>query len=255
MIVTDLDKTLLRSDSYISEYTIEVLKRCQAKGIKIVFATARSSQAAARILGQFMPDIFVGYGGALVLADEKVVHRSDILAEISNQLIRESLNTPEVLFIFASNELISFTSDVKALAEKDSSHYRYADFSKECNHRYLKISLNSASQDAVERIAANYPMLDMLRFTGEDLYRFANRDATKWSALMAIAKHYNIGTDTFVAFGDDINDLEMIANCGIGVAVENAIDEVKAVAKYVCDTNDSDGVAKWIAEHFIVTGV
>jgi len=49
----------------------------------------------------------------------------------------------------------------------------------------------------------------------------------------------------------DINDLEIISCCGIGIAVENAIDEVKAVAKYVCDIYCSDGVAKWIAEHII----
>ena len=54
-----------------------------------------------------------------------------------------------------------------------------------------------------------------------------------------------------VAFGDDINDLEMVKNCGIGVAVENAIDDVKAAAKYICGTNDNDGVAKWLEEHIL----
>ena len=51
-----------------------------------------------------------------------------------------------------------------------------------------------------------------------------------------------------VAFGDDYNNFEMKIDCGIGVAMGNAVDEVKAVADYVCDTNDNDEVAKLFEE-------
>jgi len=251
MIVTDLDNTLLRSDKSISEHTIAVLKECQTKGIKVVFATARSTQSAARLLEQFTPDIFVGYGGALVSAGEKVIQRFDISAEISNQLIKDCLDTPEISSILAINESIALTTSLEILAEKDSAHYQYTDSLIEYNYRYLKISLNATSQAAVEKIAADYPMLDMLRYTGEDLYRFANRDAVKWNAVTAIARHYNVSTNTLIAFGDDINDLEMLAKCGTGVAVENAIDEVRAVAGYICGSNDNDGVANWLEEHIL----
>ena len=45
--------------------------------------------------------------------------------------------------------------------------------------------------------------------------------------------------------------VEMLRECGIGVAVANAIDEAKAAADFVCDTNDYDGVAKWIMENIL----
>ena len=54
-----------------------------------------------------------------------------------------------------------------------------------------------------------------------------------------------------VAFGDDYNDIEMLRDCGIGVAVANAIPEVKTAADYICDTNDNDGVAKWLEERVL----
>lgn len=53
------------------------------------------------------------------------------------------------------------------------------------------------------------------------------------------------------AFGDDMNDLEMVRNCGIGVAVRNAVEEVKRSADYICGSNDDDGVAKWIEEFIL----
>ena len=55
-----------------------------------------------------------------------------------------------------------------------------------------------------------------------------------------------VDINSFVAFGDDVNDIDMVQRCGIGVAVSNAIDAVKEVADYICDSNDDDGVAKWI---------
>jgi hydroxymethylpyrimidine pyrophosphatase-like HAD family hydrolase len=52
-----------------------------------------------------------------------------------------------------------------------------------------------------------------------------------------------------VAFGDDLNDIDMLNHAGVSVAMGNALDEVKAVADYVCDTNDNDGLAKWLEEN------
>ena len=53
------------------------------------------------------------------------------------------------------------------------------------------------------------------------------------------------------AFGDDYNDVEMLRECGIGVAVANAIDEAKAAADYICGDCDDDGTARWLEEHVL----
>ncbi|MCL2815898.1 MAG: HAD family hydrolase [Oscillospiraceae bacterium] len=251
MIVTDLDNTLLRSDKSISDYTVSILSSCQAKDIKVVFATARSTQASSKFFEMFTPDIFIGYGGALAYANEKVINRFDISADISFQLINDCLKEPEITSILAINESAAFTNRLDTL-DSESSHYKYTDFTVKNNQSYLKISLRAANPGIVERIALNYPMCDMLRYTGEDLYRFANRSAVKWNAVNAVADYYNINTDMIAAFGDDINDLEMLKHCGIGIAVANAVDEVKAVADYICDTNDNDGAAKWLEEKILI---
>lgn len=68
---------------------------------------------------------------------------------------------------------------------------------------------------------------------------------------MAIANEFNIDKSEIVAFGDDMNDKEMLVSMGSGVAMGNAIEEVKVIADYICDTNDNDGVAKWLDENII----
>lgn len=251
MIITDLDQTLLHSEKFISDYSISVLEKCQKKGMKIVFATARSKQASARFLAQFQPDIFIGSGGAVVTVGEKTICQFGIPAEIAYPLIQECLHTPTISAVLAVNESVARTNKLSVLQEKDSSHYQYYDFAKNDNSYYLKISVVADCPDAVEQIAAHFPMCDMLRYTGEDLYCFSNRNALKWNAVQVVAQYYALSTDSFIAFGDDKNDLEMIQNCGVGVAVGNAIDEVKVVADFVCDTNDNDGVAKWLEKHVL----
>lgn len=251
VIVLDLDQTLLRTDKTISDYSIDILTRCREMGKKIVYATARSTQASSKFFERFIPDVFVGYGGALVLVDNKIIYRFDISADISSQIIKECLAVPQISSILAVNESVALTNNIDVLAGKCTSHYTYTDSLLDYNYPYLKISVLSTSQVAVERIAAHYPMCDMLRYTNENLYRFANRDALKWNALKIIAEYYQLSTTMFVAFGDDINDLEMVEKCGIGISVANAIDEVKNVADYICETNDNDGVAKWLQENVL----
>ena len=53
------------------------------------------------------------------------------------------------------------------------------------------------------------------------------------------------------AFGDDFNDIEILRNCGIGVAVANECEVAKSAADYVCGSNDEDGVARWIEKNMI----
>lgn len=69
---------------------------------------------------------------------------------------------------------------------------------------------------------------------------------SKWEALHDIARDEEIEPSEIAAIGDDTNDTEMIARAGIGIAMANAVEEVKAVADFVTDSNDDDGVARAI---------
>ncbi|WP_419151931.1 HAD-IIB family hydrolase [Aeribacillus alveayuensis] len=66
--------------------------------------------------------------------------------------------------------------------------------------------------------------------------------------LQKIASYYNIPQERIIAFGDEDNDLEMLQYAGLGVAMGNAIPEVKAAANYVTKTNEEDGVALFLQE-------
>jgi hydroxymethylpyrimidine pyrophosphatase-like HAD family hydrolase len=66
------------------------------------------------------------------------------------------------------------------------------------------------------------------------------------NGISFVTQRLKINTEHVLAFGDDHNDLEMLENCGIGVAVSNGIKPARRAANFICECNDDDGVAKWI---------
>ena len=75
--------------------------------------------------------------------------------------------------------------------------------------------------------------------------------ATKSKAVAALARQWGISQSEIVAFGDHLNDIDMLTYAGIGVATSGALDEAKAAADYVCGSCDEDGVAQWIEENIL----
>lgn len=78
------------------------------------------------------------------------------------------------------------------------------------------------------------------------LMQIMNKSVTKWNGVKAMLEICGCSAEETVYFGDDYDDVESIKMCGVGVAVSNAIDEVKAVADYIAESNDDDGVAKFV---------
>ena len=77
----------------------------------------------------------------------------------------------------------------------------------------------------------------------------APHGVSKWTGVCHVAETWNISADEICAVGDDVNDIPMIQAAGLGIAMDNALDEVKAVADRIAPTNDDDGlvqVVDWV---------
>ena len=241
MIVTDLDGTLLRKDETISEYTLSVFRRCRENNIKVVFATARSLESSQIYRIAINPNGDIVTGGCLVFA--------------GSQLLR-SYYLPEPQGAALLTELCAYPSVKRVSARSMNTAYSNipiegricVDFQFPLPEKLLHSSCRTDDGGFMKSIAARYPEFSFLHISGSDLYDINPKDATKFNGVKTIAEHFNIALSEIAAFGDDYNDLVMLRECGIGVAMGNAISECKVVADYTCDSNDNDGVAKWIEE-------
>ncbi|MCL2079415.1 MAG: HAD hydrolase family protein [Oscillospiraceae bacterium] len=129
--------------------------------------------------------------------------------------------------------------------------WRFVDFS---THDVDIEKINVASVTAEDVTFIEQYMTDnmYLKVARDGLGMIMHKDATKAKALTQLARLWGISQSEIVAFGDDSNDIDMLAYVGVGVAMGNAINEVKAVADFVCNTNNNDGVAKWIEENILL---
>ena len=75
-----------------------------------------------------------------------------------------------------------------------------------------------------------------------------HEDANKGAALLGLAAHLGLDRSQVMAFGDGLNDISMIRDAGIGVAMQNAVDEVKAAASLVTGSCEESGVAQVIEQ-------
>ena len=112
-----------------------------------------------------------------------------------------------------------------------------------------KLIAGISSPDDIGRIAALLPPELYVQRCEEALALIMARGATKLNGIRQVAAARGIPLERVAAFGDDVNDVEMLRACGVGVAVANALSDVKSAANCICGANDDDGMARWLEEN------
>ncbi len=152
---------------------------------------------------------------------------------------------PDVI-LSVDNDHGLYSNSKEELGDRYWTYNDFSDFKESC----MKMCVETLDKEKVEKIAASLgaDKLDYLPFSDIPWYKFSKKGATKECAITALCDHLKISPAQIVAFGDDFNDIGMLKLCGKGIAMRNAIPEVQQVADEVCDSNEADGVARWIEE-------
>jgi len=251
LIVCDLDRTLLRTDKTVSPRSAEVFERCKAKGIITAIATARSEWASKRICDILKPDVCILNSGGLAIYQGTELYKRMLSAETTDGIITELVNNPVVGDIAVATQdryLVSYTSPPD---HPDYANGVIYNFRKPLGVPAYKITAEVFGGKLGHEIAAKYPTSSYVSYIGELWGKFAHREAEKMAALEAVLPVFGMNAKQVAAFGDDLIDLDLITRCGFGIAVENAIPEIKAAADEITGSNDEDGVADWIERNLL----
>lgn len=258
LILSDLDGTLFRNDKSISDFTKQMIARAQASGILFGISTARASVNAVKFLDGIKPDVFISNGGGLVMCGSKKIYSCEFTPEETRSLIDaafEFCGAPGAglnnrVTISIDNEKGLYCNSTKELGDKFWTFTDFKDFNGTC----MKMCIETQDREKVAKVASviGEDNVEYLPFSDIPWYKLSKRGATKEKAIEALCKSLNISPKNIAAFGDDFNDIGMLTLCGTGVAMSNAIKEVKDAANEVCLSNEEDGVAHWIEKFLIV---
>ena len=252
LIITDLDFTLLHTDKSISEYSKNIFRKCSKYGIKTAIATARYRIGAEKYINILKPDFEITTDGSMVYHDGELIYGCGFSLDTTNHIIGEIRNISTTLKITVATDIGVFWNSHNISESPKLYKAIYNDYSKPINSCAYKIVAELPDKKTALNIANKFPDCKLICYRGENLYGFINKNAGKVHAIKSLANYLNIELSNIIAFGDDLNDVEMLKQCGYGIAVSNAIEEVLNIADYITDNNDEDGVAKFIEKNIFL---
>lgn len=255
LVVSDFDGTLLRRDDTLSERTVAAIREYVRLGGKFVISTGRSYASIRKRLGELgINEHFpvMSCQGAIscdwidgrvhTLIPIPLKAAEEFLRRVTDQGLIGQLYTGEE--IYAShydwrNEEYFLRNRLEPIVKPDICKFVY-----ECDKPPLKVLCLIPAADR-ERLLHELGQISGIKVFAShpQLIEGVSEKAGKENGLLATAESFGIPRAQTVAIGDELNDLEMIRTAGLGVAMANAVDEVKSAADYVTGDCDDDGVA------------
>lgn len=264
LYVSDLDGTLLNSSQTTSEYTNNVINALADKGVLFSYATARSYSTARSAANGITAKIpLIVYNGTFVIDNstgERLVSnffQSDI-TNIIKELLDNGIN-PIVYSIIDGEEKFSYIENrcnagQRLFIESRKGDSRDNPVKNETDLFKGDIFYISCIYDETHLLPFYNKYKNQFNcFYQKDIYddtqwlEIMPLKATKANGILALKKL--LFCDRIVAFGDGLNDMDMFKIADECYAVSNAVDELKAIATGIIDSNNNDGVAKWLADN------
>jgi len=283
LFAIDLDGTLLDHTGRVSAANVLAVQRARAAGFRVVVCTGRGlteSRRAIEAIEQRDPCVVVG--GAIIACPQTgaTQHRFALPLHTATEAVAEVVSHGFPALVFkdpaeSSYDYLVVTGaqghaldpvtkwwfgemnlrvrTVATLDEDDHPEHTVRVGACGLSGRMGPLASAIGARCATDTVMHHFPAVvapDFAKVTaaGETLHIFEmfSAAATKWSAIRVLAGWWGIEDQDIIAIGDQINDVCMIQNAGIGIAMENAIPEVKAVADHITASNNNDGVAQAI---------
>ncbi len=246
LVATDLDGTLLRGDNTVSDKTVRAFEILKSRGVKVAIATGRSWCLSHDHAERIGADGAVVQNGSAVYADGLTLLHIGIDADTIKSVLEAAFQREPGLHV-----AIEVDGDVYSNFDTGrfwpGRPYIHTDFKTLPDKTIEKIVINLMSVDG-RRDFLNGILPDNLYIEDveSEVCVILDSRAAKQNGIKRLAAHFGISMNEVAAFGDYTNDIGMIKECRVGVAMGNATEELKAVADYVCGTNENDGIAEFI---------
>nr|WP_281682123.1 Cof-type HAD-IIB family hydrolase [Finegoldia magna] len=265
-VMIDLDGTLLTDDKKITDFSYQILQNLYNKGIKIIIATGRGLSRAKQLTEKLDFDkIILANNGAIIHSSSNIAMDEDLMLD-SNVVDKLSALSKEYgirPYFFVENKCSLLIQD------EDDKKY-YVDSVGDESEIMTISERNLPINDCVSMIMISaknniLKMVDIIKNNPHVTYHIhtkyfsknirmlevQNVNTDKYKRAIALLEHFGIKNDEVVAIGDAHNDLEMVVNSGLGVAMKNSDDILKQQADIITQyTNEEDGLAKFLEELF-----
>ena len=231
----DMDGTLLMPDHRLGDKTLSTLKRLHERDITLTFATGRHELEMRHLLGALSIDAFLitGNGTRIHSVEGEVLHRQDLDPEVADLVLHSTWETEASIHVFNDTGWLTGKEIPELLHAHVYSGFRYqlTDLRRIPSHSVTKICFCGDHDDLRRlRIQLNEALGSRahLTFSAMDCLEVLPVGCNKGSALAVLSDHLGLTLQDCMAFGDAMNDREMLGSVGRGLIMGNAMLQLKA---------------------------
>ncbi|UOQ43194.1 Cof-type HAD-IIB family hydrolase [Halobacillus salinarum] len=243
----DIDGTLLNHQKKLQDETIQAVKELQRSGVYCAIATGRAPFMYEDIRKVLGIDSYVSFNGQFVVFEGTPVFKNPLNSEQLEQLSVKARESEHPLVYMNHQEMKATDAGQDFIQESLSSlHFDYPEIDPTFyKDREIYQSLLFCEGDEINRYRQAYPAFDYIRW-----HQFScdvlPSGGSKANGIRKLVEAAGLSMDDTYAFGDGLNDIEMIRDAGIGVAMGNAVKETKEVSDMVTADVNEGGLVKAI---------
>jgi len=266
LVAMDLDGTLLGRDQKVSAKNRAALAECTERGVRVVLASGRSFESIRTFARSMNIECgIISCNGARldasaygpVMAEDCIPYERavEVFEELKRSVIYFECYTPGRVYM--TNGFVErFHSHEARVLDLDGRRLEYIDSTERMRtealdraYKFVVYSPNPAILQAAAKRLERFD-IDITSSWGDNI-EVMKKGAGKGRALEKYAAHYSIPKDEIMTFGDQLNDLNLLEASAWPVAMENAVDGLKARARLIAPHHDEDGVGKMIRKYVL----
>lgn len=259
IIALDLDGTLTNSEKIITPRTFDALMKAQCEGVRLVLASGRPTFGIAALANQLQLADYGGYvlsynGGRIIDWCEKTVIFSQVVDQKLVPILYDFAEKAQLPIVtYLPEAILASKNEGEYLAEEARINGMPIVVAQNFVEEAMQIEGGSTKflipgepelliQLESEMKAALSAQMEVFR-SAPFFLELPPKGIDKAQSLQRLLTHLGLERESLMAFGDGFNDLSMIQFAGQGVAMANAVEEVKSIADFVTTSNEEDGIA------------
>lgn len=251
LLALDIDGTLLRSDGQVDPSTIEVIKKIK-DAVMVTISTGRPIQGVNEFIDLLDLDApMITYNGGMIIDSktDEVLFSQQMKGLDAKQVLELGINYDTTMIIWSDNKLYSnrindYVNNYKKLSGLEPIVLNeFDEVIKQGITKILWVNEPEMLETYQLEIASKVNESVTYCTSKAHLLEFFDSNVSKAKALEFLGHRYNIKREEMMAIGDGNNDIDMIDYVGMGVAMANATDRVKAVANHITTSNDQKGIS------------
>lgn len=258
LVIVDLDGTFLDDNKEMSPEFVKVFKVLKEKGIQFCVASGRQLASIKEHFKEYKDDmIFIAENGSVIEIDGKIAHVEYLSADIRNKILERIKSLKEDKKIIYCTKEYSYINDLsdeqsRRNAELFLPKHKLVDNFDTIEELPVKFSIYSKDgyDSDFEKLVDEFGDIATVCTSGFEWLDIIPKNSSKGTSIKKIQKMLEITDKETMAFGDQMNDFDMLNSAYYSYAMDNAIDKVKQICRFSAPSNNDYGVVQVLKEIF-----